>query len=122
MLIIAGLIAAVTAATTATTVVSVSAGIGITAAIAKKVADNIEEENYASIQRAKESANHKIKSMVHENLQKKDDVKSAVLSNLKSDISASSLSEISKLNLINKLNLPKNTNYTGEICPKHFVY
>ena len=70
MLIIAGLIAAVTAATTATTVVSVSAGIGITAAIAKKVADNIEEENYASIQRAKEAANHKIKSMVHENLQK----------------------------------------------------
>lgn len=115
MLIIAGLIAAVTAATTATTVVSVSAGIGITAAIAKKVADNIEEENYAAIQRAKEAANHKIKSMVHENLQKKDDVKSAVLSNLKSDISSSSLPEISKLNLINKLNLPKNTNYTGEV-------
>ena len=34
--------------------------------------DNIEEENYASIQRAKEAANHKIKSMVHYNLQKKD--------------------------------------------------
>lgn len=115
MLIIAGLIAAVTAATTATTVVSVSAGIGITATVAKKIADNIEEENYASIQRAKKNAKHFINSTLYENLQKKGDVKSTVLSNLKSDISSSSLPETSKLNLINKLNLPKDTNYTGEV-------
>lgn len=113
-LIASGIIAAIAAATTTTTVVSVSAGIGITAAVVKKVADNIEEENYASIQRAKEAANHKIKSMVHENLQKTDEVKSAVLSNLQSDISASSLSERSKMNLINQINLPKNTNSTGD--------
>lgn len=116
-LIASGIIAAIGAATTTTTtVVSVSAGIGIgiTAAVVKKVADNIEEENYASIQRAKEAANHKIKSMVHENLQKTDEVKSAVLSNLQSDISASSLAERSKMNLINQINLPKNTNSTGD--------
>jgi hypothetical protein len=52
--------------------------------------------------------------MVHENLQKTDEVKSAVLSNLQSDISASSLAERSKMNLINQINLPKNTNPTGD--------
>jgi hypothetical protein len=110
ILLTAGIIAAVTATTTttlATTVASVSVGVGITAGIVKKIADDIEEENYASVQKARNSAKEKINSTQQVFNEKKEQVKSQVIKDLQDDVKSSSLNKTTKSKLIKQLNLPK---------------
>lgn len=109
ILFTAGIIAAVTATTTtlATTVASVSVGVGITAGIVKKIADDIEEENYASVQKARNSAKEKINSTQQVFNEKKEQVKSQVIKDLQDDVKSSSLKKTTKSKLLKQLNLPK---------------
>lgn len=109
ILFTAGIIAAVTASTTAlaTTVASVSVGVGITAGIVKKIADDIEEENYASVQKARNSTKEKINSTQQVCNEKKEQVKSQVIKDLQDDVKSSSLKKTTKSKLIKQLNLPK---------------
>lgn len=109
ILLTAGIIAAVTASTTtlATTVASVSVGVGITAGIVKKIADDIEEENYASVQKARNSAKEKINSTQQVFNEKKEQVKAQVIKDLQDDVKSSSLKKTTKSKLIKQLNLPK---------------
>lgn len=109
ILLTAGIIAAVTASTTtlATTVASVSVGVGITAGIVKKIADDIEEENYASVQKARNNAKEKINSTQRVFNEKKEQVKAQVIKDLQDDVKSSSLKKTTKSKLIKQLNLPK---------------
>ena len=109
ILLTAGIIAAVTATTTtlATTVASVSVGVGITAGIVKKIADDIEEKNYASVQKARNSAKEKINSTQQVFNEKKEQVKAQVIKDLQDDVKSSSLKKTAKSKLMKQLNLPK---------------
>lgn len=103
-LITAGIITAITATTTTT--IATATGIGVAAGIVKKVADYVEEENYASIQRAKKTAKNEIRLTEEYCNNAKESVKNTVLFNMREDIDNSTLNTNSKDVLINKINLP----------------